>query len=73
MIGVDQVRHGEWAALDGSTGVVGETRNTLLVGDVGDRRINPNGPAEINLCLMGCRTVDDRDGHDAGIVGRKLS
>ena len=73
MIGVDEVRHSEGAAVYGLPGVLRKSRNTLLIGDVGDGCINPHRRAKINLCLMRCRTVDDRDGHDAEIDRRKIS
>ena len=73
LIGVDEVRHRERAAVDGSPGVLGKPNITLSIGDVGDGCINPHGRAKINLCLVRCRTVDDRDGHHAGIGRRRVS
>ena len=70
MVGVDQVRHHEGTAGEDATGVVRNSRSTLLIGDVGDGRVDLDRRAKINLCRVRCRTVDERDCHDAGI-GRR--
>ena len=56
---------GERSGADRLTGIRHEAFVALLLGDIGDRRIDRQGREQKNLCLMRCRAIDDRGGDDA--------
>ena len=75
LVGVDEVRDGQRAAREGFVGsadVLGNPGSALPISDVRDGGIDGHRPAQINLCRMSSRTVDNGDSDHAGVGRRKL-
>ena len=62
------IAHRDWATIDGLPGVLGKPGSALLVGNVGDGVIDRQRPAEIHLCGVRGRAVDNADRDHARVA-----